>query len=64
MAAIWMTLAFASFKDFKLFQMDVKSVVVNDFIEEKMYVEQPPGFVDPTHPDFVFKLDKVLYDLK
>ena len=29
-----------------------------------MYVEQPPGFVDPTHPDFVFKLDKVLYDLK
>ena len=29
-----------------------------------MYVEQPPGFVDPTHPDFVFKLDKALYGLK
>ena len=29
-----------------------------------MYVEQPPRFVDPTHPDFVFKLDKVLYGLK
>ena len=29
-----------------------------------MYIEQPPGFVDPTHPDFVFKLDKALYDLK
>ena len=29
-----------------------------------MYVEQPPRFVDPTHPDFVFKLDKALYGLK
>ena len=29
-----------------------------------MYVEQPPGFINPTHPDFVFKLDKALYGLK
>jgi len=58
-----MTLAFTSFKDFKLFQMDDKSAFLNGFIEEE-YVEQPPGFVDPTHPDFIFKLDKALYDLK
>ena len=44
--------------------MDVKSAFLNGFIEEEVYVEQPPGFVDPTHPDFVFKLDKVLYGLK
>ena len=62
--AIRMTLAFASYKDFKLFQMDVKSAFLNGFIEEEVYVEQPPGFVDPTHPDFVFKLDKALYGLK
>ena len=62
--AIRMTLACASYKDFKLFQMDVKSAFLNGFIEEEVYVEQPPGFVDPTHPDFVFKLDKVLYGLK
>jgi len=62
--AIWITLAFASYKDFKLFQMDVKSAFLNRFIEEEMYVEQPPGFVDHTHPDFVFKLDKALYGLK
>ena len=37
--AIWMTLAFASYKDFKLFQMDVKSAFLNGFIEENMYVE-------------------------
>jgi len=29
-----------------------------------VYVEQPPGFVDLTHPDFVFKLENALYDLK
>ena len=38
---IRMTLAFASYKDFKLFQMDVKSTFLNDFIEEEVYVEQP-----------------------
>jgi len=59
--AMRMTLAFASFKDFKLFQMDVKSVFSNDFIEEKVYVEQPPGFIDPTYLDFIFKLNKTLY---
>jgi len=37
--AIRMTLAFASFKDFKLFQMDAKSVFLNSFIEEEVYVE-------------------------
>ena len=45
--------------------MDVKSAFLNSFIEEEeVYVEQAPGFVDPTHPDFIFKLDKALYDLK
>jgi len=36
---IRMTLAFASYKDFNLFQMDVKSASLNDFIEEDVYVE-------------------------
>ena len=62
--AIRMTLAFASFNNFKLFQMDVKSAFLNGFINEEVYVDQPPGFVDHVHPDFVFKLDKALYGLK
>ena len=44
--------------------MDVKSAFLNGFIEEEVYVEQRPGFVDPTHPNFVLKLDKALYGLK
>ena len=57
--AIRMTLAFTSFKDFKLFQMDVKSTFLKNFIEEEVYVEQPPEIVDPAHPDFVFKLERL-----
>ena len=29
-----------------------------------MYVEQLPGFIDPTHSDQVFKLEKAFYGLK
>ena len=44
--------------------MDVKSAFLNGFINEEVYVAQPPGFIDHVHPDFVFKLDKALYGLK
>ncbi|XP_075099462.1 putative mitochondrial protein AtMg00820 [Nicotiana tabacum] len=44
--SIRILLAYASFKRFKLFQMDVKSSFLNGFIEEDAYVKQPPGFVD------------------
>ena len=44
--------------------MDVKSTFLNCFIEEEVYVELPPRFVNPTHPNFVFKLEKTLYGLK
>ena len=58
--AIRITLAFASYKRFQTFSNGC-SAFLNGFIEEEVYVEQPPGFVDPTRPDFVFKLDKALY---
>ena len=44
--------------------MDVKSAFLNDFIEEEVYVEQPPGFENSKHPNHVFKLTKALYGLK
>ena len=44
---IWIFLAFAASKGFKVFQMDVKSAFLNDFIEEEVYVKQPPGFENP-----------------
>ncbi|GJR51442.1 retrovirus-related pol polyprotein from transposon TNT 1-94 [Tanacetum coccineum] len=57
-------LAYACVLDFKLFQMDVKSVFLNSFINEEVYVAQPPGFIDFEKPDQVYKLNKALYGLK
>ena len=62
--AIRILLAFAASKGFKLFQMDVKSVFLNGYIEEEVYVRQPPGFENPKFPNHVFKLYKALYGLK
>nr|GFC30811.1 Gag-Pol polyprotein [Tanacetum cinerariifolium] len=31
---------------------------------EEVYVNQPDGFVDPSHPDQVYRLNKALYGLK
>ena len=63
MEAIRIFLAYAAFKDFKVFQMDVKSAFLYGKIEEEVYVCQPPGFEDPNFPERVYKLDKALYGL-
>nr|GEU33214.1 retrovirus-related Pol polyprotein from transposon TNT 1-94 [Tanacetum cinerariifolium] len=46
--AIRIFLAYASFKDFVLYKMDVKRVFLYRKIEEEVYVCQPLGFKDPT----------------
>jgi len=62
--AIRMLLAFACYKNFKLYQMDVKSAFLNGYIIGEVYVEQPPGFENHKYENYVFKLSKVLYGLK
>ncbi|WVZ48612.1 hypothetical protein U9M48_000033 [Paspalum notatum var. saurae] len=62
--AIRILLAFAASKGFKLQQMDVKSAFPNGFIEEEVYVRQPPGFESARFPDRVYKLRKALYGPK
>jgi len=62
--SIRILLAYAAHHDFKLYQMDVKSAFLNGPLSELVYVEQPPGFEDPKHPNHVYKLHKALYVLK
>ena len=57
-------LAFACSSNFKLFQMDVKNVFLNGYINEEVYVAQPPEFENHEYPNHVFKLKRILYGLK
>nr|GEZ97562.1 retrovirus-related Pol polyprotein from transposon TNT 1-94 [Tanacetum cinerariifolium] len=61
--AIRLFLAYASFKDFVVYQMDVKSDFIYGKIEKKVYVYQPFGFEDPDFPDKVYKVENALYRL-
>nr|GEZ51861.1 retrovirus-related Pol polyprotein from transposon TNT 1-94 [Tanacetum cinerariifolium] len=61
--AIRLFLAYASFKEFVVYQMDVKSAFLYGKIEEEVYVCQPIGFEDPDIPDKVYKVEKALYGL-
>ncbi|GKA17252.1 retrovirus-related pol polyprotein from transposon TNT 1-94 [Tanacetum coccineum] len=62
--SIRILLAYAMRLDFKLFQMVVKSAFLNGFINEEVYVAQPPGFIDFAKPNHVYRLKKALYGLK
>jgi hypothetical protein len=57
--AIKMFLAFACFKNFKVYQMDVKSSFLNGNLEEEVYIEQPEGFQLSENKDHVCRTKKV-----
>nr|GEZ35543.1 copia protein [Tanacetum cinerariifolium] len=61
--AIRLFLAYASFKDFMVYQMDVKSAFLYEKIEKEVYVCQPTGFEDLDFLDKVYKVEKALYRL-
>ncbi|GJV80228.1 retrovirus-related pol polyprotein from transposon TNT 1-94 [Tanacetum coccineum] len=62
--AVMIFLAFATYMNFIVYQMDVKSAFLNGKLKEEVYVKQPPGFESNEFPNHVCKLDKALYGLK
>jgi hypothetical protein len=62
--AIRMFLSCACHKNFKVYQMDVKSTFLNGYLEEEVYMEKPKEFSLKDNPDYVSKLKKALYGLK
>lgn len=44
--------------------MDVKCAFLNDVLEEIVYVEQPPRFLNDKFPNHSYVLDKAAYGLK
>lgn len=59
--AIIIFLAYVAHANFKVYQMDVKSVFLNGELEKEVYVQQPPGFKDKDFPYFVYKLFKAIW---
>ncbi|GJW60682.1 retrovirus-related pol polyprotein from transposon TNT 1-94 [Tanacetum coccineum] len=62
--AVRIFVAYVAHKSFSIYQMDVKTAFLNGPLKEEVYVAQPDGFVDPDHPEKVYRLRKVLYGLK
>nr|GEY38869.1 hypothetical protein [Tanacetum cinerariifolium] len=55
---------FIAYAAHKSFTMDVKATFLYGPLKEEVYVNQSDGFVDPYHPDKVYRLKKALYGLK
>ena len=53
----------AQFK-WPIYQMDVKSAFLNGVLEEEVYIEQPPGYMQIGEERKVLRLKKALYGLK
>ncbi|GKC80231.1 retrotransposon protein, putative, ty1-copia subclass [Tanacetum coccineum] len=57
-------IAIAAFYDYEIWKMDVKNVFLNGYLNEKVYMEQPKGFVNQKFPNRVCKLKRSIYGLK
>ncbi|GJX44943.1 retrovirus-related pol polyprotein from transposon TNT 1-94 [Tanacetum coccineum] len=62
--AVWIFVAYAAHKSFPIYQMDMKTAFLNGPLKEEVYVAQPEGFIDPDHPEKVYRLRNALYGLK
>nr|GEX10039.1 retrovirus-related Pol polyprotein from transposon TNT 1-94 [Tanacetum cinerariifolium] len=62
--AVRLFITYAAHKSFTVYQMDVKTTFLYGPLKEVVYVNQLDGFVDPYHPDKVYRLKKALYGLK
>ncbi|GJU71414.1 retrovirus-related pol polyprotein from transposon TNT 1-94 [Tanacetum coccineum] len=62
--AVRLFIVYAAHKSFTVYQMDVKTAFLYGPLKEEVYVNQPDRFVDPYHPDKVYRLKKALYGLK
>jgi histone deacetylase 1/2 len=61
---IRLILSIAVSKGWSLRQLDVQNAFLHGVLEEEVYMQQPPRYIDKVHPSYVCKLDKALYGLK
>lgn len=61
---IRLLLVVAAQLNWRIYELDVKLAFLNGVLQEKIYVEQPEGFVKKGREDKVFLLKKAIYVLK
>jgi hypothetical protein len=57
-------ISLATYFQWEIHQMDVKSAFLNGDLHEEIYMQQPPGFISSETSSLVCKLNKSLYGLK
>lgn len=57
-------LMLAVFRGWPVHQLDITNAFLHGSLAEPVYFEQPSGFLDPAHPDYVCRLKKALYGLR
>ena len=64
LTTIKVVLTIALAKNWVVRQLDINNAFLNGDLQEEVFMEQPPRFVDPKQPHLVCKLHKSLYGLK
>lgn len=61
---IRVVLSLALARHWSLRQLDISNAFLHGALDKPVYMTQPPGFVDPSHPSHVCLLRKSLYGLR
>eukprot|EP00268_Persea_americana_P008044 TRINITY_DN13089_c0_g1_i1.p1 TRINITY_DN13089_c0_g1~~TRINITY_DN13089_c0_g1_i1.p1 ORF type:complete len:530 (+),score=94.20 TRINITY_DN13089_c0_g1_i1:90-1592(+) len=61
---IRLVVSMAAQNSWPIFQLDVKSAFLHGDLQEQVYIEQPPGYVQQGNEEKVYRLNKALYGLK
>lgn len=63
-ATVDMVLSLALSHDWPMHQLDMTNAFLHGTLSETVYATQSVGFVDPTHPNLFYCLNKFLYGIK
>nr|GEW79511.1 hypothetical protein [Tanacetum cinerariifolium] len=62
--AIRILISITAFYEYEIWKIDVKTAFLNEYLNEKVYMEQPKSFVSQKFPYRVCKLKRSIYVLK
>lgn len=64
MVTLRSTIALASLKGWKLWQLDVKNAFLYGELDREVFIEQPKVYVPKDYPNYVCRLKKSIYGLR